>query len=48
MMILGRTAKVGDEVTVAGTFRVRVIGMRNLQITDLSFERLPDHSPTVR
>ena len=44
MMILGRTAKVGDEVTVAGTFRVRVIGMRNLQITDLAFERLSERS----
>ena len=44
MMILGRTAKVGDEVTVAGTFRVRVIGMRNLQITDLVFERLSERS----
>ena len=42
MMILGRTAKVGDEVQVAGVFNVRVIGMRNLQITDLSFERLSD------
>ncbi len=40
MMILGRTAKVGDEVTVAGAYKVRVIGMRNLQITDLSFEPL--------
>jgi CBS domain containing-hemolysin-like protein len=40
MMILGRTARIGDEVVVAGCFRARVIGMRNLQITDLTFERV--------
>jgi magnesium and cobalt transporter len=41
MMILGRMARIGDEVVVAGCFRARVIGMRNLQITDLTFERVP-------
>ncbi len=40
MMILGRTAKVGDEVTVARQQRVRVVGMKGLQITDLVFEKL--------
>jgi len=40
MLILGRTAKVGDEVVVAGNYRVRVLGMKNLQILDLSFEKL--------
>lgn len=40
MMLLGRTARIGDEVIVAGRFRARVIGMRNLQITDLAFERI--------
>lgn len=40
MMILGRTARIGDEVIVAGRFRARVIGMRNFQITDLTFERV--------
>ena len=40
MMVLGRTAKVGDELVVAGVYRVRVVGMRNLQILDLSFERI--------
>ncbi len=40
MMLLGRTARIGDEVIVAGCFRARVTGMRNLQITDLTFERV--------
>ncbi|HUV14915.1 MAG TPA: hemolysin family protein [Acidobacteriota bacterium] len=40
MMLLGRTARIGDEVIVASRFRARVIGMRNLQITDLTFERV--------
>jgi len=40
MMLLGRTARIGDEVIVAGRFRARVVGMRNLQITDLTFERV--------
>lgn len=40
MMVLGRTARVGDEITLADSYRVRVIGMRNLQITDVSFEKI--------
>jgi CBS domain containing-hemolysin-like protein len=40
MMILGRTARVGDEVTVGGRFRVRVTAMRQHQITHLEFSEL--------
>ncbi|UCF36204.1 MAG: HlyC/CorC family transporter [Acidobacteriota bacterium] len=40
MTLLGRTASVGDEVTVATVYRVKVIKTKNLQITDLSFERI--------
>ncbi len=40
MMLLGRTAQVGDELTVAGEYRVHVVGMKGLQITDLVFEKL--------
>lgn len=40
MMLLGRTARIGDEVTVASRFKVRVIGMKGFQITDLSFKTL--------
>ena len=43
MMKLGRTAQIGDEVTLADEFSVRVVGMRGLQITDLLIEKLsPD------
>jgi len=41
MMLLGRTAQVGDELPVAGEYRVHVVGMKGLQITDLLFEKLP-------
>lgn len=41
MTLLGRTAQVGDELTVAGEYRVHVVGMKGLQITDLLFEKLP-------
>ena len=44
MMELGRTAKVGDEVIVADLWRVRVVGMKGLQITDLGFEKSDQHS----
>lgn len=44
MMMLGRTAEVGDEITVAGQFRIRVVGMKGLQITDLVSERLTSDS----
>lgn len=40
MMVLGRTAEVGDEVTVSGQLKVRVVGMKGLQITDLVSEKL--------
>ncbi|MEE2821619.1 MAG: hemolysin family protein [Acidobacteriota bacterium] len=40
MMVLGRTAEVGDEVLVAGQLRVRVVGMKGLQITDLLCESI--------
>ncbi|UCF38538.1 MAG: HlyC/CorC family transporter [Acidobacteriota bacterium] len=40
MMLLGRTARIGDEVTVSDRYSVRVVGMRGLQITDLSVEKL--------
>ncbi len=40
MMLLGRTADVGDELTVADQYRVHVVGMKGLQITDLVFEKL--------
>ena len=41
MTLLGRTTQVGDELTVAGEYRVHVVGMKGLQITDLLFEKLP-------
>lgn len=41
MMLLGRTAQVGDELTVAYEYRVHVVGIKGLQITDLLFEKLP-------
>ena len=40
MMSLGRTAEVGDELMVAHQYRVHVVGMKGLQITDLVFEKL--------
>ena len=40
MMVLGRTAEVGDEVTVPGQLKLRVVGMKGLQITDLVSEKL--------
>jgi len=40
MMLLGRTAQVGDEVLVAERYQVRVVGMKGLQITDLLFHEL--------
>ena len=40
MMVLGRTAEVGDEVAVAGQLKVRVVGMKGLQITDLVSQKL--------
>ncbi|MGW8181070.1 MAG: transporter associated domain-containing protein, partial [bacterium] len=38
MSVLGRTAQVGDEIAIAERYRARVVGMRSLQITDLSLE----------
>jgi CBS domain containing-hemolysin-like protein len=40
MMCLGRTARVGDEVSLSDAYRVRVLKMRNLQITQLSIDRI--------
>ena len=40
MMLLGRTAQVGDEVLVTERYQVRVVGMKGLQITDLLFHEL--------
>ncbi|RPI25986.1 MAG: HlyC/CorC family transporter [Acidobacteria bacterium] len=40
MMLLGRAAVIGDEVRIANAYRVRVVGMKGLQITDLIIERL--------
>ena len=45
MMLLGRTAKVGDEVVVAGAYRVRVIGIKGFQIIDLVCDKIVDPSP---
>ena len=42
MMLLGRTAQVGDEVLVANRYQVRVVGTKGLQITDLLFDELPN------
>jgi CBS domain containing-hemolysin-like protein len=40
MMLLGRAAVIGDEVRVSSAYRVRVVGMKGLQITDLIVEKL--------
>jgi len=40
MMLLGRAAVIGDEVRIANAYRVRVVGMKGLQITDLIIEQL--------
>ena len=40
MLLLGRTAEVGDEVMVAGEYQVSVVGMKGLQITDLIFDKI--------
>jgi len=45
MMLLGRSAVVGDEVRIANGYRVRVAGMRGLQITDLIIDRLEARPP---
>jgi CBS domain containing-hemolysin-like protein len=42
MMVLGRTAEVGDEVTVPGQLKVRVVGMKGFQITDLVSQKLEE------
>lgn len=46
MMLLGRTAVIGDEVRVANAYRVRVVGMKGLQITDLIIEQLDLAGPS--
>jgi CBS domain containing-hemolysin-like protein len=40
MMILGRVARVGDEIVIAQQYRVRVVGMQNFQITELVVTRV--------
>jgi len=42
MTLLGRAAKVKDEVTVAEKFKVRVEKMNHLQITELSLKRIQE------
>ncbi len=41
MMLMGRTAKIGDEVELPGQYRARVVGMKGFQITDLVIEKIP-------
>jgi CBS domain containing-hemolysin-like protein len=45
MTLLGRAAVVGDEVRVANAYRVRVVGMRGRQITDLIIDRVDGAPP---
>ncbi len=40
MMLLGRTAEVGDEAIVANAYRATVIGRKGFQITDVIFRKL--------
>ncbi len=40
MMLLGRTAEVGDEVVVSDVYRATVIGIKGFQITDIILRRL--------
>ncbi len=40
MMRLGRTAVVGDEVTIGDEYRARVTGMKGFQITGLLIEKI--------
>ena len=40
MTLLGRTARIGDEVEIAGLYKARVIGMKGLQITDLTLDAI--------
>ncbi len=40
MMVLGRTARIGDELSVGERFQVRVVGIKGHQITDLVFTLL--------
>ncbi len=42
MMVLGRTAQIGDELVVADKYNVRVVGIKGHQITDLVFSELPE------
>lgn len=42
MMVLGRTAQIGDEIKLPDGYRLRVVGMKGLRITDLSLERVDD------
>lgn len=40
MTLLGRPARIGDEVLLANRFRLRVVGMKGLQITDLIVKKI--------
>jgi CBS domain containing-hemolysin-like protein len=40
MMRLGRTAVVGDEVTIGDEYRARVTGLKGFQITGLLIEKI--------
>jgi CBS domain containing-hemolysin-like protein len=42
MMLLGRAAVMGDQVRLQDRFRVTVVGMKGLQITDLLLEPIPE------
>lgn len=40
MMVLGRTARVGDMLEIGSAYQVRVVGMKGLQITDLAVKKI--------
>jgi CBS domain containing-hemolysin-like protein len=42
MTLLGRPAKVGDNVTIADQFTVRVVGIKKFQITALSIKKIEE------
>ena len=44
MMVLGRTAQIGDELNIKAQFQVRVVGIKGHQITDLLFTQLEEES----
>jgi CBS domain containing-hemolysin-like protein len=42
MMMLGRTARIGDELVIAGQYNVRVVGIKGHQITGLIFSEVSE------